>query len=365
MKGRSGEQTQLHNKMTILLSIGILAELLIFLANVCVTMPYDMGETVKWLMDHVGTGVALHLLLVLIPVAIFVLFQLSLMIMGQMLLKVEKQVRLQKCLEIVFWGDLLLLFGDERRWALSYQMLHGLCSIRGLRFVLPVMGVMLIAAMAAKRIWKKQAAVTLGIVLLLLMIYCKFTGFLGLPAKILYVSLYYVTVFGIVILTDRLEKKQQMTFCIGVFVVIWFCGQFVFSNGTHIHLSHRDEKLSQIMEMFAIIEEKEENNLPMIAGNNGGLKLIMAYNTDIEIPYDPNEMAAAKWSRQQYDDAMITMYNAADFGEYGLGALISYAQQKGCRYILLADEESWIANNMIAGGYALLYETEDMMLFYK
>lgn len=354
-----------NTKKRLFLSLFILAQVLVFVANACFTMPYDMGGWVKWLMQYITVETMLKPLLIVIPIAIFILFDLSLALVGSIVLTPPKEVRFQTQLEFVFWGNVLLLFGDDRRFFLSYQMLHGLCSIRGICFLLLWIPVSLLLAVFVKKIWWQKAAVTGGLLLSGVMLYCKVTGFLSLPAKGLYTILYYVVLFGIVILSDRLEKKRQMTFCIGIFVVICFCGQFVFSQGTHMHLWHRDEKLLKIIELFSVIEEKEGEKLPMIAGNNGGLKRIMAYNTDIEIPYDPNEMAAGKWSRQQYGDSMITMYNAAAFGEYGLGGLIAYANQKGCRYILLADEESWLANNMAAGGYTLLYETEDMMLFYK
>lgn len=349
----------------VILTFGFFLLVAVFLFWQLFAMPKNAESLLHILIRLVGEGFGFSILTKAIPVASLFLF-LGFVLLGERhYLGILLTDSFEKQIAVVFFSMLFAFFGDGKNWMVTYQLAHGLLSIKGIVFVLCAGFWQLLFGVLLRKTGKKarilQAFISGCLLLILLLLFGLKQGCLAFFSTVFYFGM----VYGVSFLFLSFKKEKRVIFFWGILGTILLCGQSLWRIGEMHFYADRANVLLQTMEMLEQVKVREGGADGLICGNNEALEWILAIDQDREVPYWPEWYAKGRQKRVEETEEMLALYGALGQGEDGLGLLTTYAQNNGYRYILLPREEALEYSMVVNGGYEILYGTEKMQLYYK
>ena len=341
---------------------GFLLLLAVMIEEYLFGLPYDAGDLYRFLAENFSDKVT-EAFLFLIPLFVLAFFLLCLMLLADnWLLKVEGE-KLRKRLVCLFYGLLCLFACDDSRLGLGYELLHGFLSIKGIGIILCSTVAVLLAGVffRKKRGMEFLLTVLFYFVSIVLLDGDAITGIFKAVCGLLYFGI----VFGVTSIHFKLNGVQRLELCAGVLFVILLCGEtFVVHNNMKME-SDRREQLACLDQLFIKMEQKATDKNKKIIGLNKGLNLLLVFDRDAEVLYDPSRLQTGKRSRFSYSDEVRDLYEIAGTGEFGLGRLNDYAAANEIHFMIVTDNDGMMPAMTEHAGYELLYTTTGIQLYYK
>lgn len=324
--------------------------------------PYDAGGMYRFLTEIFPDKVT-EAAFFLIPMLVLSFFLVCLMLLADVWLSKVEGEKLQKRLICLFYGLLCLFACDDSRWGLGYELLHGFLSIKGIGIILCSTIAMLFTGIfwQKKCLWGNLLSCFFYFVSVVWWNGEIITGALKAVCGLLYLG----AVLGVTCIHFKLAGLQRIELCAGVLAVTLLCGETFMIQNNVSPLSGRREQLECLNRIFAEMEQRSSAENNKIIGLNRGLELLLTFDRDAEVLYDPARLQTGKRSRFTYAEEIRDLYEIAGTGEFGLGRLNDYAAANGIRFMIVTDNDDMMPAMTEYAGYELLYTTDGIQLYYK
>lgn len=357
---------KLHIIQRLILALAFLAMAALVLFWQLFAMPRDAGNLIVFLRGIAGTGILFEVASKSIMIAAFMLFLGFLILTADLWLDKQNGSWFEKRLLTLFFAMFLVAFLDDVRYGIPYQLIHGLLSGKGLVLTISVSVAVLVASKCYRTIGGVKG-VGIGVLILVVpvLLLWPLTGLRWAMAQLLASYGYYAAVFASSFLVLHYHGMNQAIAFLGCIAIVLLCGQSLINPDGMRLSADRTQQLVETMEIYDLIYEREGTKDVLVMGNNEGLLRILMMDDDAQVPYHPETFYTGRRGRLYAEEMMQYLYQSAENKEEGLGLLTTYAQQNGYRYVLLVQQDGLEYNMVVDGGYEILYEGQDMQLYYK
>lgn len=368
------ELKQRRNDKLYMVSWGLLlsADAFFLLVLLCLQlfgMPRDAGKLLCFLRKCAGSNALFVFFEKAIPLFSFMIFLLCLCLTACNWLKKKGRESAQIIRVVLFFSSLFLLGTDDEKYSFCYQILRGLLSVKGLLFVLITSVIIYVSSYLVLKQGRRSIQ-AIGFCILLFPFFLCFFLF-GMQKGFFSVIQAYAF-FALVILLSRMalsmNERKRCIFLGGMVLLMLLCGQpYQTLPKKSLFVSNRGTILLAVLDMNAVIENREgmESKEVKILGNNEGIERVLACRQDATVAYHPEWLYPGRRGKMRADEMTLLLYECANKGEDGLGLLTSYASENDYHYVVLVQTDGQEYSMVENGGYRIVYESDDMQLYYK